>query len=270
MFSPQNFSPKIRQYVNGLIFLLLAGLVLSSFAFAINYLVSARNEWKSRHISGQISFSGEGKVTVTPDIATFTASVLTEEKKVKDAQTKNTERSNAIFSFLKQSGVAEKDLKTTGYTIYPQYRYFNSQPCVNSYCPPVRQPEIISYQVRHTIEVKARDLSKADDLLQGVVSVGANEVSGLTFTVDDQEAVKAEARKRAIDAAKDRASVLARNLGVRLGRIVDFSEGGGNVPIVRYGMDTGIMSSKASAPTPEIQPGEQEYTTSVTITYELK
>ncbi|MBI2640429.1 MAG: SIMPL domain-containing protein, partial [Candidatus Sungbacteria bacterium] len=108
----QNNVPQNLQKITGyLIVLLIFGLVLSSFAITLSYLAYAKNQ-SDQVSTRQINVSGEGKVAVKPDIATFTASVVTQAEKVRTAQEENAQRSNRIIEFTKAQGVAEKDLKT--------------------------------------------------------------------------------------------------------------------------------------------------------------
>ena len=153
-----------------------------------------------------------------------------------------------------------------------QYEYAPS--CITvfgggvSRCPP-SQPKITSYEVRDTIEIKIRDLSKADDVLEGVVTSGANEVGGLQFGIDDETAVKAATRKAAIEDAKKKAKILAHDLGIRLKRIVSFSESGDGVPIYPQ-IFRGAASADSVSAAPQVAPGEQEVRSQVTITYEFR
>ena len=219
----------------------------------------------------QLSVSGEGKIFVRPDIATFTVTVVSDAARVGDAQNENSARSNAVVGFLKKQGVQEKDLKTVNYSVEPQYEYSNDRPCLlnpSFPCPAHTPPRIVSYQVRNSLEVKVRDLNKVDDLLQGVVTAGANEVGSVLFMVEDEKAALAEARRQAIEDAQQKAARLARDLSVRLKKIVGFSEGGA-VPV--YYARSGVVSTGAeAAPGPEVQPGEQEIRSNVTVTYEFK
>ncbi len=266
----QEYLPGIKKYFGWYTTPILTGLTLVLFAVALWYGVAGWKEFRDRSSVRQISVSGEGKVAVRPDIAVFSVSILTESKKVGDAQLENTRRSNAVLSFLKGAGVAEKDLKTAGYYISPQYQYLDYPPCLRFPCPPHRPPEISSYQVRHTIEIKVRDLEKVDDMLEGVVTNGANEVGSINFQVDDEEKVKAEARKKAIEDAKAKAGVLAKDLGVRLGKIVSFSESGGGFPIYSRAFEAKGGFGGDVAPAPQVEPGEQEIRATVTITYEFR
>ncbi|MBI2055992.1 MAG: SIMPL domain-containing protein [Candidatus Sungbacteria bacterium] len=272
--SMQSDGPELRRYLGWATLPLLLGLVLSSFAFAYWYFVSAQNIRGVQEIR-QLSVTGEGKVAVKPDIALFNASVLTQAKKVGDAQAENTKRSNAVMAFLKSKGVEERDIKTVGYSVYPQYTYpeppcYPGAPC--SVRSSAKTPEIASYDVRHTIEIKIRNLDLVDDLLEGIVSSGANEVGSINFTFDKPEAVHAEARKKAIEDAKMKAETIARDMGVKLKRITGFSESGGGYPIFAYSAKAGIGGGTGGGDvaTPEVSAGEQEIISNVTIMYEFR
>ncbi|MBI3442459.1 MAG: SIMPL domain-containing protein [Candidatus Sungbacteria bacterium] len=242
------------------------------------FAVSVLKLWGTRptgELPRQLAVAGEGKTSVKPDVAVFTASTVTQASRVKDAQAQNTARSDAILYFLKKHGVEDKNLKTTEYNIYPQYQSSFPPPCIPpGPCPltTVRPPEIVSYQVRQTIEIKARDLGKADDLLSGVVASGANEVGSITFRVDDPEAARAIARKKAIDDAMAKAQTLAADLGVRLKHIVSYSDES-VPPYPPPYMVNGLAEAKgiaAAAPGPQVQPDEQEITANVTLVYEFR
>ncbi|OGZ96671.1 MAG: hypothetical protein A3J10_02065 [Candidatus Sungbacteria bacterium RIFCSPLOWO2_02_FULL_54_10] len=274
MFFSNDMSPQMKGRAQMLGMLLLAGLVLSSFAFAISYAVDAWDTAANRVAPRQFSVTGEGKVAVKPDLAVVTAGVVTQAAKIGETQADNAKKSNAVLAFIKQQGVQEKDIKTIGYTISPRYEYYNSPPCVSFPCPPQRPPEITGYEVRHTMEIKIRDFTKTDAILDGVVAAGANEVGSVSFTVDDPEKPRADARAEAIANAEEKARVLARSLGVRLGRATGFFENGGGYPMPMYAIDGkgggfgGAMEAPSRAP--EIAPGQQEIQSLVTITYEFR
>lgn len=267
-----DFSARMKGYTRGLMFLLLVGLTLSSFAFAIFYLASADDITDNRIAPRQFTVTGEGKVAIKPDLAMVTVGVLTQAEKIGTAQADNTKKSNAVMTFLKQQGIAEKDIKTVGYNISPRYEYFPTPVCITFPCPPQRPPEITGYEVRHTIQVKIRDFAKTDVVLDGVVTQGANEVGSVSFTVDDPEKARTEARAEAIADAEKKARALARSLGVHLGRATGFYESGGGVPMPMYGIDGkgfgGAMESRSA--TPQVAPGEQEIQIMVNINYEFR
>lgn len=262
--------PEGKRIMHVLGLILITGLTLSSFAFAYSYIVSAHVAERAGTSSRQISVNGEGEISLRPDTAVFDAGVITQAKRVSDAQHQNSQRSHVMIDLLKQRGVAEKDIKTISYSITPQYVYSIARPCIPESCPPQRPPEIVGYEVRNTIEIKVRDLTKTDTLLEDVASAGANEISSLSFRVDDEEIARAQARAKAIADAKMKASVLARDLGIRLGRIVGYSDQEG-VPPPIYGGGLQMMRADAVESTvPQVQPGEQEIHSSVTVTYEFR
>lgn len=219
-----------------------------------------------------VSVIGEGKLFVRPDIARFTATVITDGAHVGDAQNQNSHMSGAVIDFLKKQGVQDKDIKTITYSVEPQYQYDNRPPCsivLQSLIPciPVsRPPRIVSYRVRNSVEIKVHDLNKVDGLLAGIVSAGANEVGSVTFMVEDEKAAMVNARRQAIEDAQAKAVVLARDLGVRIKKIVGFSESGGG-PIY---YDRALGAQVFGEGTPPVQPGEQEIRSNVTITYEFR
>ena len=223
----------------------------------------------------QLSVSGEGKIFIKPDIAMFTVAVITDAARIGDAQNENSTRSNAVAAYLKQSGIQDKDLKTVSYSVEPQYQYDNGRPCpvisgtvIPCPFPMHNAPRIVSYKVRSLLEIKVRDLNRVDDLLQGVVSAGGNEIGSVVFNVDDEKAAMAEARKQAIEDAQQKAARLAEDLGVRLKKIVGFSEtSGAPVFYSRSGM---VSVETEAAPAPQVQPGEQEIRSNVTVTYEFR
>ncbi len=223
-----------------------------------------------------IQVSGHGEYLAVPDIATFTFSVSTTKASVADAQAEVTTKANAITDYLTSQGIDKKDIKTTDYSIQPHYEYQSAAcPAVAPgsmtavYCPPGRQT-LTGYEVSQTTTIKVRDTSKAGGLLAGVGSKGATNVSGLTFTFDDPTGPQQQARDKAIADAKDKAQVLAKQLGVSLVRIVSFSESGnGTAPYPVMYAAMGAADSKAAA-APEISVGQNKTSDDVTITYEIR
>ncbi len=257
---------------------------IASFAvlamLALFLLVSTLSEFKSLRFIGSgvnasntISVSGEGTAFAVPDIATFSVSVRETAKDVATAQEAATEKNNDIIEYLSEAGIDEKDIQTTEYSVNPQYDY-SSTSCAGGYCPP-SNPKLVGYEVSQTLTVKVRETDKAGDVLSGVGSRGASNVSGLSFTIDDEDAVNAEAREEAIEDARDKAEELAKQLNVRLVRIVGFSENG-NYP---YYAKTMMLESSAggrgaafdgAAPAPQLPVGENKIISTVTVTYEIR
>ncbi|MEK7118618.1 MAG: SIMPL domain-containing protein, partial [Patescibacteria group bacterium] len=179
-----------------------------------------------------------------------------------------------IHDFLTGAGSLEKDIKTTGYNLYPKYEWQEQRiVCIAYPCdqPPGKQV-LMGYEVTQSVEVKIRVLDDAGKILGGLSDNGATNLSGLNFLVENEDAVQATAREAAIGKAKAKAAKLADDLGVSLVRIVSFNEGG-NYPIYygRGGMEAKLMSSDAGISAPaDIPAGENKYSSSVTIVYEIK
>lgn len=254
-------------------------LNLVAIAFVASYGATAWREYRTARqmVQLQIPIAGEGKVSMKPDVARVMVSIVTRHEFLKNAQEENARKSNVLVGYLKSENVLEKDIRTVGYNISPRYSY-PIPPCIpGQYCPPqsvgAESPKIIGYEVRNSYEITIRDLAKAGDILTGVVGAGANEVGGISFTIDKPEALIAEARKKAIDDANEKAARLARDLGLRRGKLVSFSEGGYGP----YYYDTrayeggkGGAGGVEAAPAPSIAPGETELRVNVTAVYEFK
>ena len=222
-----------------------------------------------------ISVTGEGEVFATPDIATFSFNVEAKEDDATTAQNKAAETMNAVLAYLGDAGVEKKDVKTEYYNLTPRYEYPETI-CYSGYCPPQGEPKLVGYQVTQSVSVKVRDTSKAGDVISGVGNKGATNVSGLSFTIDDEDALKAEARELAIADAKAKAKVLAGNLGARIVRMSGYWEEEGGYPIPYAagmgGDNVKVMSAMESAPSvsPELPTGENKITSRVNISYEIR
>jgi hypothetical protein len=254
-----------------------------------------------------ITVSGTGDTYAVPDVATFTFTVSDTEKTVADAQTKATTEVNAALAVVRAAGVADKDIQTEDYSINPQYEYQNAvcpQPVIyNSsgssgsagsgsvssgsvsgssgvmiptiapapstaiYCPPNKEV-LTGYQVSESISVKLRDLSKAGSLLVSLGSAGVSNLNGPSFTVDNPDAVQAQARAKAIADAQSKARELAKELGVSIVRVTSFNDNSGGYAYPMMAMATNA-SAGASAPAPQVPAGQQKVTDTVSITYEI-
>ena len=212
---------------------------------------------------------GDGQATLPPDVAKISFTVENTSATVVEAQSATTKQANAALDFVKGQGIAEKDIKTLSYNISPQYSYPN--PCPpGSMCPAYGgTPKVTGYQVAETIQVTMRDLAKTGALLGGLGKLSVQNVSGPAFALDDANAGYDAARADAITNAKTQASLLAKQLGVHLGKIVNFSESSGrNAYPMMYGLGGDVSASKAAIP--EISVGENTYSASVSITYEIR
>ena len=220
-----------------------------------------RVEVNTAEPQNRFSVSAEGKVSARPDVAIVNFGVMTERPNVAQATKENTQKMNEVIKAVKESGVADKDIRTTMYQLNPAYEY-----------PPNARPYIRGYSLNQQVEVKVRNFDKVGDIIEGATAAGANEVGSLQFTIDDPEALKAQARKEAIEKAKDKAKEIADEADMRLGRLMNVSEGGYTPPPMPMYAKTYALDSMGAeaAPAPAIQAGEQDIVVSVTLMYEVE
>lgn len=255
---------KITKYVPALIILLCVFLGVTTIGELKGYRYIGGSDAKN-----QITVTGEGEVFATPDIAEFSFSIVEEAKDVKAAQDAVSRKMDVAINVLKKMGIDEKDIKTTGFNAYPKYEY-NEIYCIKAPCPSGKQV-IVGYEVNQNVTVKVRKIDDSAKAIDAVTTVGASNISGITFTIDDEDALMRDARKKAIDNAREKAKILAKDLDVKLVRIVSFNENGGRgVYPMFMKADTASVSPESAPPVPVLPTGENKISSSVTITYEIR
>lgn len=256
-----------------------AGIALV-IILSVFFLVKIVGEVRTIAFSGDrpyentIAVSGEGEIFAVPDIATITFSSRHEAKTVGEAQRAVSEEMDAVLAALRDAGLEERDIKTLSYNSYPKYEYQESTiRCITYPCPDNGRRVIVGYEVSQTVSAKVRDTDKAPDIVEILGSIGVSDISGPDFSIDDEDSLRALARRQAIDDAKAKAKLLAKDLDVKLVRIVSFSENGGYYPMyAKYDMaEEAIgMGVASSAPAPELPAGENRISSSVTIVYQIR
>jgi uncharacterized protein YggE len=252
-------------------------LMVVGIVFLAAQSVLAVRSWKltdDKAGSPEISVSGKGEAFAVPDMATFTYSVIEDGKTVKEAQDKATKKTNDALAYLKNAGVEEKNIRTVGYNINPRYNYETKVCPAGTYCVPGREV-LVGYQVSQSVEVKVKDTTKAGDLLSGIGSIGVQNVSGLSFTIENEDSILADARAKAIADAKAKAEVLAKDLGVKIVRIKTFQENIGGFPIYAYESKASLDVANQAADgrggaAPSLPTGENKVTSNVSITFEIR
>lgn len=205
-----------------------------------------------------VTVTGEGEAVGIPDIATITFSVIEQADAVADVTSAANATMENVVSVLKGAGIADEDIKTTGYNLYPRYDYTK-----------VSRGQIVGYELTQSVTVKVRELDTIGQVIDAVTTAGINDVSSPVFEIDEPDAVKTEARAEAFEKAKAKAESLADAAGVNLGNIVTFSEsdGGGISPYYKsydYALEADEVAEAV------IEPGSQEFTVSVSVTYALR
>jgi uncharacterized protein YggE len=205
--------------------------------------------------SANITVTGTGKVTYTPDIAHVGVGASSEGKTASEAWQKNGEIVRKVFDALKKLGVAAKDIKTTGVSVSPRYHYAKNQP-----------PKLLGYTASYNLTVTVRDLEKLGVVLDGVVAGGANGDVGISFGCSDPEKLLDQARTRAVREARKKAELYTQGAGAALGQVITISEG--HTAPWRHFRYEHALKSAPDAPLP-IAVGEQDMSVSVTVTYAI-
>jgi uncharacterized protein YggE len=202
-----------------------------------------------------IHTSATGTVTTTPDQAEISVSVQTESLDPKLAQAQNAVIMTQVMNALKGAGVADKDLKTTGFSMYPVYDDSGSYFFKN----------IRYYQVTNTLLIRVTDVKQTGDLLDLAVANGANNVNSVTFTLSEekQQGLRDEALTEAVGLARADADTVAKAAGLTITGVREITVGGGNVP---YPVPIYSGANVKEAATP-LQQGEMTVTASVSVSY---
>lgn len=258
------FNSKCGQFLGSLT-LVAAICALGSYA-----LLNLQKSDFINPMPATISVTGEGEVLAVPDIGQFSFSVEAEGVDAAEAQEASGTKINAIISYLQEFGVAEKDIKTQNYNLYPKWRYEEQVCPVGTFCRGERVQD--GFSVSQSVMVKVRDTEQAGEIISGVGELGATNISSLAFTTDDTDVLKAQARTLAIEDAKEKAQILATDLGVELLQISSYYEEN-NYYEPYY--DTRMMAMEdgmggAEFGGPELPMGENSTTVRVNLTYQVQ
>jgi uncharacterized protein YggE len=223
---------------------LLAGLTLPAYA-------------------GTIAIEGRGEVTAAPDMATINSGVTTQGATAREALDANTAAMAELIAALKASGIEARDIQTSGFSVNPNYVYTDERDA-NGYTLP---PKINGYQVSNTVTVAVRKLDTLGSILDKSVTVGANTVNGVSFSVADPSDLYDQARKAAFADARAKAELYATVAGSALEDIVSISETQGFNPPQPYPMYARAeMAADAAVP---VEAGELSFAINVNVQWEL-
>ncbi|MBI2914050.1 MAG: SIMPL domain-containing protein [Chloroflexi bacterium] len=209
--------------------------------------------------SGQgITVSGQGTITAEPDTALLSLGVSVLADTARDARDRAAAAMNKLLDSLKANGIDEKDIKTTQFSLSPEYDYSSG-----------RTPRLIGYRVTNTVSVKVRELDRAPEVIDEAVDAVGDplQISGVTFTVDDPSSLLSGARADAMADAQAKAQQLADLGGVDLGKPIAISETSGGVPSPIFRGVAGAAAAELETP---IQPGQLDITVSVQVTYGIE
>jgi hypothetical protein len=203
-----------------------------------------------------LSVSSHAEASRVPDTANISAGVVTEDANSNNAMRKNAEQMSKLMAAIKKTGIAEKDVQTSGISLHPQYRYRENS-----------QPQITGYQASNTVNIKVRDIAGLGKVLDALAAEGANQIHGPSFEIGEPEPVFNEARRKALDQAQARAKVYADALGMKVRRIVSISENGsGGIPRPMVHMEMAAARDSKSTP---VAPGETTLSVNLELVFEL-
>lgn len=207
-----------------------------------------------------LSVNAEGKAVVPPDIASVSFSVVSEGPDPEKLTVENNRQMNAAIDFVKGEGIEDKDIKTAGYNLSPRYEFDEKR----------RKSFISGYTLTQTVFLKIRDFLKIGKILGGLPAYGINDIGSLSFDIENPDKYLNAARKEAFEKARAKAESMASQNGVKIKRVFNFSESPIFYPrpfaVGAFGK--GGDFGGPSAPT--IEPGSQEVTVQVSVTYEIR
>jgi uncharacterized protein YggE len=201
-----------------------------------------------------ISMTGHGEIRGIPDTAQATTGVTTNAATAAQALAANSVRMKAVFSVLEKLSVPQKNIQTTNFFISPQYSNGDNN-------APRR---LTGYQVNNDVSVRLDDIAKLGSTLDALVTAGANQMNGISFSIREPAPLLEKARAQAITDARARAETYAKAAGVSLGSILSISESGNEAPRPMY-----RMAMAAQAGPPPVAAGEQSVTADVSVVWEI-
>ena len=201
--------------------------------------------------------TGMGKVAVSPDIARITVGIQENGPTVKAAQDTMNTKINAVSDSIKKIGIDKKDIKTTNYSIQPNYDYANGK------------QNITGYSAQTNLEIIVRELEKANSVIDVATGAGANTVGGLTFDVEDKSKAENEARKLAVQEAKKKAEEASKTAGFTIGKMLNYQESFNRFGEPRPLMMAAKADMNESVQT-ELEPGSKDLTLTVTMSFEIR
>jgi len=232
-------------------------LLAAASAFAIPAHSLAAAEIEIDAIGPVVELSVFESVSVAPDIATIGAGVTTEAPTATEALRQNSAEMQKVIARIKALGVAEKDIQTTGINLNAQYDY-NQE---------TQRQVFRGYQASNRVSVILRKIEDTGRVLDALVAAGANDLNGPSFSIENDDAAKDAARKRAVERAQAQVKAYAAMLGydgAKVLAIAESIEGRGSMPEMK--LQASAVSRDVAPP---VQPGMVQAGVSLTIKYEL-
>jgi uncharacterized protein YggE len=202
-----------------------------------------------------ISVTGEARISVPPDLAQIDAGVTSEARTAREASDSNNAAMGKVLLALKGAGIDEKDYQTSRLSLQPQY----------SSAKQGAPAAVVGYRASNRVTIRLRDVAKVANVVDTLVTAGANEIGGINFMVSQASKLLDDAREQAVADARRKAETYAKAAGVTLGAPLSISEEGAAQPLFRARM----AAPMAAAPTPVAQ-GEETLSITVGMTWAIK
>ncbi len=236
----------------------LTGFVVfaAGIAVVVGSLSSGGTSAQDEPTIRTVNVSGHGQVPVEPDTGLITVGVEVRDPDLDVALANSNETVENIIAAVTALGVAENDIQTSNFSIWPEYDWESED------------RNLIGYTVNNTLNIKVREIDNTADVVAASVDAGANVVQGITFTVDDTSAAVSEARELAVQNAREKAEELASLANASLGQVVTISEYSFTPAPASRTVDQDFAESEAGAP--PLVAGELIVTVNVEVSWELE
>ena len=209
---------------------------------------------EERQDKNSVSVTANGTVKITPDVAYTTVGVVTQKKKMQDAQSANRELMNAVVTALKEAGLTDDDIRTTNYSVYPVYDYSGDT------------SRIASFEVNNTIELTIRDIDKVGGILDAAAAAGANTSYSVSFDILDKEPAYNQALTAAMESARAKADTLAAAGGFSIKGVMNVTEGYTSTTVYK----NYAAPEAAAEDSTYVSAGDLDVTATVSVVFEIE
>ncbi len=228
-------------------------------ALSVLYIAVSPSRAEVEKTPAVISLTGVGEISALPDIARIRSGVISQAKTAAKALAANSAAMTRIINALKASNISDRDIQTSGFSVNPTYFYDQK----NRQNP----PKIIGYQVRNQVQITVRQRTELGSILDKMIALGANQINGISFSIDRPQKLLDEARKLAVKDAMRKAGIYMAATNNTLGRIISITEGRVPAPVPQFAQNTQGLRLRTSVP---VEAGERVLKSQVIIIWELK
>jgi hypothetical protein len=207
-----------------------------------------------------LSVQGNGEVRVTPDVALVRLGIAVQDETASQVQQEANRVASAVIDAVLGEGIAERQVQTARLQLSPIYG--RQEPGDND------TPRIVGYRASNTVTIRVEDLTRVGAVVDAALGAGANQLEGIGFGLDDDQAAREDALRAAVEEARSKAQVMAVALGVELDGILAINEGGIFIQEPAMAMMESRMAVQADMSTP-VAAGEVTVRANVSIQYRI-